>query len=95
MSADANAYEKPIGPWARRERPQGAIRKLSPGELAAAVLYADEHLLVINKPGDIPCHPSKDGPWSSLSGAVREHFGEAAAHLVFRLDRETSGLVVY
>jgi 23S rRNA pseudouridine1911/1915/1917 synthase len=93
--ADANAYEKPAGPWPRRERPQGAIRKLSPGELAAAVLHEDAHLLVINKPGDIPCHPSKDGPWSSLSGAVREHFGEAAAHLVFRLDRETSGLVVY
>jgi 23S rRNA pseudouridine1911/1915/1917 synthase len=93
--ADANAYGKPAGPWPRRERPQGAIRKLSPDELAAAVLHADGHLLVINKPGDIPCHPSKDGPWSSLSGAVREHFGDAAAHLVFRLDRETSGVVVY
>jgi 23S rRNA pseudouridine1911/1915/1917 synthase len=71
------------------------MRKLSPDELAAAVLHADAQLLVINKPGDIPCHPSKDGPWSSLSGAVREHFGDATAHLVFRLDRETSGLVVY
>ncbi len=93
--ADARAYAKPVGPWPRRELPRGGLRKLSPDELAASVLYADNHLLAINKPGDIPCHPSKDGPWSSLSGAVREHFGEAAAHLVFRLDRETSGAVVY
>jgi len=26
---------------------------------------------------------------------VRAHFGDAAAHLVFRLDRETSGVVLY
>lgn len=93
--ADAHAYGRPAGPWPRRARPPGASRKLTPAELAAAVLHEDAHLLVINKPGDIPCHPSKDGPWSSLSGAVREHFGAAAAHLVFRLDRETSGVVVY
>jgi 23S rRNA pseudouridine1911/1915/1917 synthase len=94
MSSD---YDKPIGPWERREqaRRPGSIRKMTPGELDAAVLFADERVVVINKPGDIPCHPSKDGPWSSLSGAVREHFGAAAAHLVFRLDRETSGVVVY
>lgn len=94
MSAD---YEKPIGPWVRRakEHGEGVIKKLTPAELAASVIHIDERVVVINKPGDIPCHPSKDGPWSSLSGAVREHFGESAAHLVFRLDRETSGAVVY
>jgi 23S rRNA pseudouridine1911/1915/1917 synthase len=94
MSID---YDKPIGPWVRRAREHGAgvIKKLTPAELAASVIHVDERVVVINKSGDIPCHPSKDGPWSSLSGAVREHFGDAAAHLVFRLDRETSGVVVY
>ena len=94
MSTD---YEKPIGPWFRRERAPDAraLRKLTPPELDACVLHADGQVLAINKPGDIPCHPSKDGPWSSLSGAVRKHFGGEAAHLVFRLDRETSGVVVY
>jgi len=71
------------------------FRKISPEELVASVLFADERVIVINKPGDLPCHPSKDGAWSSLSGAVREHFGDAAAHLVLRLDRETSGVVLY
>jgi len=41
----------------------------------------------------VVCHPSKAGPWSSLVGATREYAG-ATIHLVFRLDRETSGVVV-
>jgi len=97
MSTD---YDKPIGPWAPRVRAPGSqaagvFRKITPGELEASVLFMDERVIVINKGGDLPCHPSKDGPWSSLSGAVREHFGDEAAHLVFRLDRETSGVVLY
>jgi 23S rRNA pseudouridine1911/1915/1917 synthase len=67
---------------------------ITPGELASWVTHDDERLLVINKPGDVVCHPSKHGPWSSLVGAVREHFGFERTHLVFRLDRETSGIVV-
>lgn len=94
MSTD---YDNPIGPWARRDRKhgEGVIKKITPAGLAASVIHVDERVVVLNKTGDIPCHPSKDGPWSSLSGAVREHFGGASAHLVFRLDRETSGVVMY
>lgn len=79
--------------WGRL--PQGPVRLIAPAELRAWVRHEDERLLVIDKPGDVVCHPSKAGPWSSLVGAVRAEFGLAAAHLVFRLDRETSGLVVF
>lgn len=79
--------------WPRRVS-QGPARLIAPEELRAWVLHEDDRLLVLNKPGDVVCHPSKAGPWSSLVGAVREGFGLAAAHLVFRLDRETSGVVV-
>ncbi|MCC5835242.1 MAG: RluA family pseudouridine synthase [Opitutales bacterium] len=58
------------------------------------ILLEDEHLLVINKPGWLVCHPSKNGPFSSLVGAAREWCGVDRLHLVSRLDRETSGLVV-
>ncbi len=91
MSGD---YEKPIGPWMRRQQ-TGSVHKISAAELAGWVLHADDQVIVLNKSGELPCHPSKDGPWSSLSGAVREYFGAEAAHLVFRLDRETSGVVVF
>lgn len=63
-------------------------------EVPGWIVYQDDDLLVVNKPGDIVCHPSKAGPWSSLVGALREHTGLPTVHLVFRLDRETSGIVV-
>ena len=59
------------------------------------ILRDDEDLLIINKPGWLVCHPSKNGPLSSLVGAVREFTGADKLHLVARLDRETSGLVVF
>lgn len=58
------------------------------------ILFEDEHLLVFNKPGWVVCHPSKNGPLSSLVGAAREYCGVETLHLVSRLDRETSGLVI-
>ena len=67
---------------------------MTPEELRASIIFEDERLFVVNKPGDIVCHPSKDGPWSSLVGAVREYLGCGSVHLIFRLDRETSGVVV-
>jgi len=67
---------------------------ITPGDFRSWILYEDERLLVVDKPGLIVCHPSKCGPWSSLVGAAREYLGLPTVHLVFRLDRETSGVVV-
>ncbi len=67
---------------------------IEPAEVPGWITYEDENLLVVNKPGDVVCHPSKAGPWSSLVGALREYSGLPTVHLVFRLDRETSGIVV-
>jgi len=80
-------------PWPRRQH-QGPARLIAPDELRGWILHEDERLLVIAKPGDVVCHPSKAGPWSSLVGAAREYTGLPTMHLVFRLDRETSGVVV-
>jgi 23S rRNA pseudouridine1911/1915/1917 synthase len=80
--------------WPRRLK-QGPVRMIKPEEMPKWIVHDDERVLVVDKPGDVVCHPSKDGPWSSLVGAVREFAKLEAAHLVFRLDRETSGLVVF
>lgn len=64
-------------------------------ELRGWILYEDERLLVIDKPGTVVCHPSKHGPWSSLVGACREYTGLEVLHMPSRLDRETSGVVVF
>lgn len=63
-------------------------------ELKAWILFEDDGLIVINKPGWVVCHPSKNGPLSSLVGACREYTGLECLHLVSRLDRETSGVVL-
>jgi len=67
---------------------------IDPEELEGWVLQEDEDVIVLNKPGWVVCHPSKNGPWSSLVGAIKEARGMERGHLVSRLDRETSGLVV-
>src|SRR5579862_3948617 len=59
------------------------------------IIHEDPELLAINKPADLVCHPSKNGPMSSLIGRVRLYLGaEARPHLVNRLDRETSGVTL-
>jgi 23S rRNA pseudouridine1911/1915/1917 synthase len=63
-------------------------------DLRSWLILEDEHLLVFDKPGWLICHPSKNGPWSSLGGAVREEFLQNTIRFVYRLDRETSGVIV-
>ncbi len=67
---------------------------ITPEEFQSWILQDDSDVLVLNKPGWVVCHPSKNGPWSSLVGAAREYLQTDKLHLVARLDRETSGLVL-
>jgi 23S rRNA pseudouridine1911/1915/1917 synthase len=67
---------------------------VNPAELPTWVRLEDERLLVIDKPGWLVVHPSKNGPWSSLAGALREGMGLQTIRFVYRLDRETSGVII-
>ncbi len=67
---------------------------VDPAALRSWVLFEDEQLLVLDKPGWLVVHPSKNGPWSSLAGAVREEFKLDAIRFIYRLDRETSGVII-
>jgi 23S rRNA pseudouridine1911/1915/1917 synthase len=59
------------------------------------VVAEDGDLLVINKPAGLVCHPTKGDEYSSLISRVRLYLGASAApHMINRLDRETSGLVI-
>lgn len=62
-----------------------------------AVVEENADWCVVNKPGDLVCHPTKKGPTSSLIGRLRLHYegqGGVRPSFVNRLDRETSGLVL-
>lgn len=76
-------------------RPGPVAPLVNPAELPGWVLFTDERLLVLDKPGWLVVHPSKNGPWSSLAGAVREGFKLDKVRPVYRLDRETSGVIIF
>ena len=57
------------------------------------IVFEDETLLVIDKPGNLPVHPA--GPYfSNTLWAMLRQAGYSSLHLVNRLDRETSGLLI-
>ena len=58
------------------------------------IIHEDDELLVVNKPADLVCHPTKGDEYSSLISRVRLHLGQAGAHMINRLDRETTGIVL-
>jgi 23S rRNA pseudouridine1911/1915/1917 synthase len=63
------------------------------------VVHEDADLLVVHKPADLVCHPTKGDEFSSLISRARIYFDRqglsATPHLVHRLDRETSGVVIF
>lgn len=74
--------------------PPATAPLVNPEELPGWVRFEDERLLAIDKPGWLVVHPSKNGPWSSLAGAVREGMGLQTIRFIYRLDRETSGVIL-
>lgn len=57
------------------------------------IVYEDEFLLVIDKPGNLPVHPA--GPYFAHTlWAFLKESGYENIHFVNRLDRETSGLMI-
>lgn len=66
------------------------------GELV--VIYEDDALLVVEKPAFMATIPSREHVMGSLANLIRGHFEaqqlHSTVHIVTRLDRDTSGLVV-
>ena len=57
--------------------------------------YEDEDIIVLNKPPLLPVHESRNHIGDTLSNFVAYHCGEDMAfRAVYRLDRDTSGLVL-
>jgi len=68
---------------------------ITPDELKQWIFFETPDIFAVNKPPFVVCHPSKRGPWSSLIGACREYYELPRLHMPSRLDRETSGVVVF
>lgn len=67
----------------------------SPKKMNIQICYEDQDIIVLNKPPYIPVHESRNHIGDTLSNFVAYHVKEDTAfRAVFRLDRDTSGLVL-
>ena len=67
----------------------------SPTKMDIEVCYEDEDILVLNKPPFLPVHESLNHRGDTLSNFVSFYLNEDTAfRAVFRLDRDTSGLIL-
>lgn len=70
-----------------------------PKKMNLNIIYEDESLLIINKPANIPVHPSISHFEDSLSNGVQFYFQEnnvkTKIRPVNRLDKDTSGIVIF
>lgn len=69
-----------------------------PVELPLDVLYEDNDIIALNKPANMPTHPSHDHQDDTLANALAFYFKKQNIPFVFRavnrLDRDTSGIVL-
>ncbi|HET9643571.1 MAG TPA: RluA family pseudouridine synthase [Burkholderiaceae bacterium] len=78
--------------------PTAESRAFRPEPVPLAIVFEDEHLLVLDKPAGLVVHPAA-GNWSGtlLNGLLAHHVAAASlprAGIVHRLDKDTSGLMV-
>lgn len=73
-----------------------------PEDIPLAILYEDEHLIVIDKPVGLVVHPAPGNLTGTLVNALLFHCGDSLAGIggvkrpgiVHRLDKDTSGVMV-
>lgn len=69
-----------------------------PMPLPLTIVYEDEDLMVINKPADMPIHPSQGNFDNTLANGLAYYFQEKGEPFTYRcinrLDRDTTGLLI-
>ena len=84
------------------EAPPPEDSSLAGEDIALAVVYEDEHLIVIDKPAGLVVHPAPGHASGTLVNALIRHCGASLSGvggvrrpgIVHRLDKDTSGLLV-
>jgi len=66
-----------------------------PTEQNVEVVYRDEHLIVVNKPSGMIIHRGWDNDPVTVADIVRDKIAGIPVHAVHRLDRGTSGLIIF
>lgn len=78
--------------------PEEMSTYLWPQEMEIRIIYEDEDVMVVDKEAGLCVHPTKSYPQGTLANGILHHWqvkGEKAqVHLVNRLDKDTSGLIL-
>jgi 23S rRNA pseudouridine1911/1915/1917 synthase len=78
--------------------PEVPSEGLAAENIPLEIVYEDDYILVINKPPFLSSIPSREHPTGSLSHALLYYYEQqgiaSTIHLVNRLDRDTSGLLI-
>lgn len=78
--------------------PESPSEGMMPEAIPLDVIYEDEYVLVVNKPPFMATIPSREHPGGTLANALLHHYKkqqlQSTIHVVTRLDRDTSGLVL-
>ena len=73
-------------------------KKIPPVDLPLSIIYEDEDILIVNKPANIPIHPSMNNYENTLGNAVAYYYMKKGEPFLYRcinrLDRDTTGLTI-
>ena len=76
----------------------GSMEGIVPAPLPLDILYEDEDILVLNKPADMPVHPSIGNYTNTLANAAAFYFQQKNELCPFRcinrLDKDTTGITI-
>ena len=68
---------------------------IPPMDIPIRVIYEDDDILAVDKPTNMPTHPSKGNNLPTLANAIMGYYkGNFVFRSVNRLDRDTSGIVI-
>ena len=79
---------------------EGSHPKIATSNQPIAILYEDEHFLAVNKPAGVASIPSNLHPIDTMANRVKGYFekiqpNNCIPHLVTRLDRDTTGVMLF
>ncbi len=87
QSGDTIEYEIPVN------------NKVIPVNLPLSIIYEDDYLLIVDKPSGMLTHPLTFEAEQTLANAVMYHYNKTGqncgCHPLYRLDRNTSGIVIF
>ncbi len=75
--------------------PDERNEELTADAMTLDIIYEDDYVVAVNKPTNMPTHPSKGNHLPTLANGLKAYFGDGFIfRAITRLDKDTSGIVL-